>query len=198
MKLKLVLFVIVMLAIPALPAMADPIPYGTPGKVAPTNAFVATATGNITGYFYGFSAADDDQIQMCDVTLSYCSAYTFDNQTTAVGTSFDFGSVNMGDTLVFNLDNLTTGYVLSSLPADSADGINHAYATAYAGGYDGIPAGTFLGMEDLIQSNSDLDYNDDEFVFTGASIVGTPEPAGLALLGIGLLGVFAFRRRQLC
>jgi hypothetical protein len=198
MKLKISLFLMLMLATPALPAMANTITYGHPGTVAPTNVFAATATGNITGYFYGFSAADDDRIQMCDVTLNHCSAFTFDNQTTAVGTSFNFGAVNAGDILIFNLDNLTNGYTLSSLPADSIDGVNHAYATTYTGGVSGIPAGIFLGMEDLAVPNSDLDYNDDEFVFTGASIVPTPEPASLALISIGILGVFGLKRRRLC
>ena len=45
---------------------------------------------------------------------------------------------------------------------------------------------------------ANLDYNDDEFVFTGASIVSTPEPASLALISIGILGVFSLKRRRLC
>ena len=60
--------------------------------------------------------ADDDRIQMCDVTLNHCSALKFDNQTTAVETSFNFGSVNAGDILIFNLDNLTNGFTLSFAP----------------------------------------------------------------------------------
>lgn len=194
----LFLLVLLVLAITALPAMADDIPYSPVGTPAPTDIFTAISTGSVTGYFYGFSAADTDKIQMCDVTQSYCSPLVFDNQTAAVGSSVNFGSVNAGDVLVFDLDNLTTGKILSSDPADSSDGLNHAYATTYSGGYMGIPAGLFLGMEDLSVPGSDLDYNDDQFVVTDVKATAAPEPSSLLLMGIGVLGLFGLRRRQLC
>lgn len=188
---------LLVLATTAIPAMAGTIPYSPVGTVAPTNYFTATSTGSVTGYFYGFSAADDDQIKMCDVTAGYCSALAFDNQTTAVGTSNNFGAVTTGDTLVFDLYNLSTGKILSSDPADSSDGINHAYATAYGGGYAGIPAGTFIGMEDLTVPGSDLDYNDDQFVIQNVT-VSTPEPSSFLLLGVGIVGLLGLKRKQLC
>ena len=196
-KTSLYLLILLALATTAVPAMADNIPYGTAGTAAPTKAFSAISTGSVTGYFFGFSAADTDKIQLCDVTKSMCSAFVFDNQTTAIGTSINLGSVNAGDKLTINLENLTTGYLLSSDPSKSVDGINHAYATAYTGGVAGIPAGLFVGMEDLRAPGSDLDYNDDQFVLTNVTTaVSTPEPSTLLLLSVGMFGIFQLRRRQ--
>ncbi|HVP50208.1 MAG TPA: PEP-CTERM sorting domain-containing protein [Candidatus Bathyarchaeia archaeon] len=83
----------------------------------------------------------------------------------------------------------------ASDPALSYDGVNHAYATPFAG-RNGIPAGIFVGMKDLPVGQSDLDYNDDPFVFTNVS--STPEPGTLAMLGSGILGVAGILRRKMC
>jgi hypothetical protein len=199
--MKTILLTLTFVTIGSISAWGDIIPYPDTGTIAPTVPLTATSTGDIDGYFYGFSAADLDQIQMCDLTASTCSGFELPNQTTPVGTEFDFGAVTAGDVIVFNLENVTTGgTLLSSDPTFSDDGINHAYVTAYTAtgptAIAGIPAGTFIGMEDLsVAQGSDLDYNDDQFVFTNVA-AQVPEPS-LLIVCIGLVGLLPVARRKL-
>ena len=190
-KKVLALFVIFGLA--TIPLLAKTIPYPDSGTVAPTNIFTAVNTGSVIGYFYGSSAGDTDYVGMLNLTTSTFSGWYFNNQTTAEGTSVDFGPVTAGDILVFKLWDTASGLQFASDPAFSYDGVNHAYSTPFAGG-NGIPAGIFVGMEDLPIAGSDLDYNDDQFVFGNISSV--PEPATVAIFGSGILGVGGFLRRK--
>lgn len=183
-------------------AHACSIQYQNTGTVAATSTIKATATGELQGYFVGYSAADTDEIRMVDMTTGYTSAYSFVNKTTVAGKETKFGSVNAGDTLILELYNETTGLQFASNPSLSADGINHAYTASFGGGtLDGVAyaAGdyTYFGMEDLPKSVSDLDYNDDQFLFKDVSANVTPEPNSLLLFGTGLLTLGLMLRRRI-
>jgi hypothetical protein len=194
-----ILFLLVLVA-SALPALADDcIPYCNVGNIAPTNIFGALDTGHVTGYFVGKGpAGDTDYVRMLDLTTNTTGEWIFNNQTSQVGETADFGTANAGDLLVFEIWNQTLNSIFASEPDLSDDGKNHAYATHFSGGIINgfnFPAGTYVGMEDLPDGQSDWNYQDDQFIATNVAIV--PEPGTLLGLGSGLLTLVGFARRRL-
>jgi hypothetical protein len=147
--------------------------------------------------FLGSSAAYDNQIGVW-VNGSQSGSYGLDNHSSTVGQSINFGHVNAGDSVVFALNVLTQGYQLFSNTAMNSDGIDHVYATAFSGQSNGvtIPSGIYLGFEDQLSGISDLDYNDEELVFTNVAMVSNPEPISFVLFGTGLFALGLFRRKK--
>lgn len=195
-------------------ALAGTIPYPDSGTINSQNyTFTASATGEIVGYFYSQTpAAFDESVAMYDVTTSTLSAYGLPNHSTATGASFDFGAVSAGDVIEFQIEitgnsQSELGDVISSNPSNNADGTNHIYSTDSSGvPASSIPAGTYVGFEDLLAFNSsDFNYTDEQFLFVdtgdtsgtgGVTINNAPEPTSLAIIGSGLAALGVRRRRR--
>ena len=211
--MRLTLFAIAsILAAATTSLFADNIPYANGGQLAPAQTFTATATGSLIGYFAGSNAGGNDTVELWDTTQNTFSGFLIPNHSSTIGVPSSFLSVNAGDNLVFIISNDSTGQINDSvdnggIPTTfSADGYNHAYSTPYTGGIDGLPiglTGTFVGMEDLSVIGldplvgTDLDYNDDTFVFVDITATApTAEPSTFVLLGTGLFGLACLFRRK--
>lgn len=195
----------------ALSASAQPTPYPTPGTLnTSTYSFTATGSGNVNAYFAGQTAGFGSKIGM-SVNGGAVGDYVLQNHSVPYGTSALLGSVNAGDVITFVMiasfdpsgptDAASADLTWYSNPSLNSDGINHIYSSAYGGDLL-IPAGTYVGFEDLPPQGAggygeDYDYDDHQFVFTGPFRATVPDGGSTALLlALGSLGLVAVRRRQ--
>jgi hypothetical protein len=90
-------------------------------------------TGATGTYFYCSSAAGTDYVDVVDITQNIPTGWILDNQPTIVGQEDTLTGVDAGDNLEFWIEDLSLSNegILTSNPNDSADRVNHAYATAY-------------------------------------------------------------------
>lgn len=176
-------------------AQANPAPYTHVGtENSEVYTFTAASTGMLTGYFAGSTAVYENDLTML-VNGVATNVHGLNNKTSFYGESFNFGPVVIGDVLVFVLTNITPGgigpwYSQTNLNSDL---VNHVFSSNYAGD-PLLGAGTYVSFEDL-DHGGNFNYDDISFVFSNLR-VDVPEPASLALMGLGILGIALNRRRK--
>jgi hypothetical protein len=180
-------------------ARADAIPYSVSGTENPDlYSFTATSSGTIGAYFHGSTAAYTNTLSLLvnGVITPESSSGLLNNHTSSIGDFVILGSVNAGDILTFQLNVLSTGDTWYSDKTPNSDGLQHTFSAPFAGDLaNGIPAGTYVGFEDLY-GGGDFDYDDEAFIFTNISISPVPEPESYIMLIAGLiLLVFTIRNR---
>ena len=159
--------------------------------------FTATSDGTIGAYFYDKTAGFTNTLSLLvnGVVTPESAAGVLNNHASSMGDFVNLGSVHKGDVLTFRLNVVTTGDSLFSDKVLNADGVNHVYSTAFSGdAIHGIPAGTYVGFEDL-RGGGDFDYDDETFVFTNIAAIPEPETYAMLLIGLGVIGS-AIRRRN--
>lgn len=171
--------------------------YWQPGWFNPDSySFTASENSDIIAYFAGGTA---EWVSTLGLRVNGIDSLTtgLPNNSTAVGTSFNLGKVNAGDTYTFFIKVADTGDTFYSQKSLNSDDVQHVWSTDYAGGDYGLPKGTYVGFEDWAKGG-DRDYNDLTFVFNAVpSIAAAPEPATwlMMILGFGLVG-HALRRKR--
>ena len=189
-------------------------PDPTPGIPVAQTTITAIAQGDIIATFLDTSADATDLIRLQDETTGTYSAWMMNNKTSTAGQTFDFGAVNAGDKLAFEIESnsildpngywVTSGGWIdpteSSDSTEATDGVSSFYATMQDGTL-------LLGAEDIPRKISpeygvyytSADYKNVVFTVSNASggSTLTPEPGTFVLLGTGLLGAAGAIRRRL-
>lgn len=180
-------------------AQASVIPYQDPGTVNPqTYNVTASTNGDLTVWFAGKGTALNNDVLTAIINGVPTGVFGPDNQTSTIGQTFNFGLVSAGDSIVFEVNDLSSGKNWFTDNSKNIDGQNHAYMSAFSGDIVGtsiVPAGYYFGFEDVSGCASDWNYLDLQF-YSAISAVPEPSTWAMMLLGFWGLGFLNYRTKR--